>query len=210
MAENRNHGNTWWAAGAGFGFLTLNSGLAIYRAKGDPASILFVAGTYLTLLLLFRCLREYKRALPGSSERERARRAVWPLPTVLTLAFAWKVAAVMPWAVAVAVVWALAVATTTGGFFALLPFVTVSYLALVLLFVCLVRAYEEAPAGSPARERAAALMMVAFGAMACDAALSIHDAFGSNMMGSTTFVLVAYAALLALTFRFLHAFAGQS
>ncbi|CAN6172493.1 unnamed protein product [Urochloa humidicola] len=200
MAEN-----TWWVTGAGFGFLTLNSALAIYRAKGDPASILFVAGSYLTLLLLFRCLREYERARPGSPERERARRGVWPLPTVLTLAFAWKVAAVMPSAVAVAVVWALAVATTTGGFYALFPFVTISYLALVLLFACL-RAYEQAPA----KERAAALMMVAFGTMACDAALAIHDAFGSNMMGSTTFVLVAYLALLALTFRFLHAFAGQS
>ncbi|CAN6215122.1 unnamed protein product [Urochloa humidicola] len=131
MAENhysRGH-NTWWVAGADFAFLTLNSGLAIYRTNGDLASILFVAGTYLSLLLLFRCLRDYERAPPGSSETERARRAVWPLPTVLTHAFVWKVAAVMPWAVAATAVWALAVATTVSGFYALFPFVTISYLA---------------------------------------------------------------------------------
>ncbi|CAN6215118.1 unnamed protein product [Urochloa humidicola] len=199
MAENRNHHAHApnWVTTAGLAFLTLNSGLAIYRANGDLASILFVCGTYLTLLLLVRCIREYERAPPGSPERERARRAVWPLPTVLTLAFSWKVAAVMPSAAAVAVVcWALAVATTTGGFYALFSFV------LVLIFACL-RAYEQAPPS----ERAAALMMAAFGAMACDAALAIHDAFGTNM-GSTTFVLVAYAALLTLTLRFLRSFAG--
>jgi hypothetical protein len=121
MADNRNHHRLApnWATTAGFGFLTLNSGLAIYRARGDPAAILFVAGSYLTLLLLFRCLSDYERAPPGSPQRERARRAVWPLTTILTLGFAWKVAAVMPSAVAAAVVWGLAIATTVGGFFAL-------------------------------------------------------------------------------------------
>ncbi|CAN6208744.1 unnamed protein product [Urochloa humidicola] len=118
MAENRNRGNTW-VTGAGFGFLTLNSGLAIYRAKGDLASIFFVSGSYVTLLLLFACLRAYERAPPGSPARERARRAVWSLTTLLTMAFAWKVASVMPSAIAAAVVWGLAVATTAGGFFAL-------------------------------------------------------------------------------------------
>nr|XP_034586780.1 uncharacterized protein LOC117849343 [Setaria viridis] len=72
---------------AGFGFLTLNSGLAIYSARGDPASVLFVVGSYLALLLLFRCLRAYERAPPGSPEKGRARRAVWPLTTLLTAAF---------------------------------------------------------------------------------------------------------------------------
>jgi hypothetical protein len=121
MADNRNHHRLApnWATTAGFGFLTLNSGLAIYRARGDPAAILFVAGSYLTLLLLFRCLSDYERAPPGSPQRERARRAVWPLTTILTLGFAWKVAAVMPSAVAAAVVWGLAIATIVGGFFAL-------------------------------------------------------------------------------------------
>ncbi|TKW19633.1 hypothetical protein SEVIR_4G033401v4 [Setaria viridis] len=118
MAENRNLAPTW-ATTAGLGFLTLNSGLAIYRANGDPASILFVLGSYLTLLLLFGYLRAFERAPPGSPARERARRAVWPLTTLLTLGFAWKVAAVMPSPAAAAVVWGLAVATAAGGFFAL-------------------------------------------------------------------------------------------
>ncbi|CAN6202564.1 unnamed protein product [Urochloa humidicola] len=198
MADNRNRYNTWVTT-AGFGFLTLNSGLAIYRANGDPASILFVAGSYLTLLLLFRCLRDYERAPPGSPGRERERRAelVWPLTTVLTLAFAWKVAAVMPSAVAGAVVWYLTIATTGGGFFALFLFVTFFYVALVLLFACL-RAYERAPA----------LMMAAFGAMACDAALAIHDVLGDQ--GSATFVLVSYVGFLVLTLRFVRAFAGRA
>ena len=120
MADNRDRlAAPAWATTAGLGFLTLNSGLAIYRADGDPGSILFVLGSYAALLLLFRCLRDYERAPPGSPARERARRAVWPLTALLTLGFAWKVAAVMPSAAAAAVVWGLAVATTAGGFFAL-------------------------------------------------------------------------------------------
>jgi hypothetical protein len=116
--NNRDRGHTW-VAGAGFGVLTVNSVLAIYRARDDAAAVAFVAGSYLTLLLLFGALREYERAPPGSPARARARRAVWPLTTLLTVAFAWKVAAVMPSPVAAAIVWGLAVATTAGGFFAL-------------------------------------------------------------------------------------------
>jgi hypothetical protein len=63
---------------ARFGVLTLNSGLAIYSSWGDLVSILFVSGSYTTLLLLFCCLRDY----------ERARRRVRPLTTLLTVAFA--------------------------------------------------------------------------------------------------------------------------
>jgi len=108
-----------WATKAGLSLLTVNSVFAIYRSGGDLASVLFISGSYLALLLLFRRLREYERAPPGSPARERARRAVWPLTALLTLGFAWKVAAVMPSAAAAAVVWGLAVATTAGGFFAL-------------------------------------------------------------------------------------------
>ncbi|CAL5050969.1 unnamed protein product [Urochloa decumbens] len=122
MEANRNRNNNFaptWVTKAGFGLLTVNSVLALYRSWGDLVSVVFIAGSYLTLLLLFRCLRDYERAPRGSPASERARRAVWPLTTLLTMAFAWKVAAVMPSAVAAAVVWALAVATTAGGFFAL-------------------------------------------------------------------------------------------
>ncbi|KAG2609376.1 uncharacterized protein LOC120702598 [Panicum virgatum] len=108
-----------WATKAGFSLLTVNSALAIYRSGGDLASVLFISGSYAALLLLFRRLRDYERAPPGSPARERARRAVWPLTALLTLGFAWKVAAVMPSPAVAAAVWGLAVATTAGGFFAL-------------------------------------------------------------------------------------------
>ncbi|CAN6208748.1 unnamed protein product [Urochloa humidicola] len=106
-ANRNNHLAPTWITKAGFSLLTVNSVLALYRSWGDPVSV------------LFRCLRDYERAPRGSPASERARRAVWPLTTLLTMAFAWKVAGVMPSAVAAAVVWALAVATTAGGFFAL-------------------------------------------------------------------------------------------
>ncbi|GJN00930.1 hypothetical protein PR202_ga18157 [Eleusine coracana subsp. coracana] len=107
-----------WMTKAGLGVLTVNSGLAIYRAREDAASVRFVAGSYFTLLILFVCLHAYERAPPGSPARERARRAVWPLTTLLSVGFAWKVAALMPPAVAV-LVWVLAIATSVGGFYAL-------------------------------------------------------------------------------------------
>uniref|UniRef100_A0A804PUH0 Uncharacterized protein n=2 Tax=Zea mays TaxID=4577 RepID=A0A804PUH0_MAIZE len=103
MADNANLPPTW-ATTAGLGFLTLNSRVAIYRVWGDLVSILLVTGSYAALLLLFRCLRDYERAAPGS-QPERGRGAVW----LLTVAFAWKVAAAMPSAAASAVIWALAV-----------------------------------------------------------------------------------------------------
>jgi len=83
--RRRNRGQTTTLIVAG-GVLTVNSGLAIYRARGDAASVFFVAASYLLLLLLFASLRAYERAAPGSLARERARRAVWPLTTLLTLA----------------------------------------------------------------------------------------------------------------------------
>ncbi|XP_004966635.1 uncharacterized protein LOC101762849 [Setaria italica] len=120
MAE-RNLAPTWVTTAA-FGFFTLNSGLAIYSARGDPASVLFVVGSYLALLLLFHCLRAYERVPPGSPERERARRAVlkaalWTLTTLLTAMFASRVGPLMPPAVG-AVVWAMAAVTSAGGFWA--------------------------------------------------------------------------------------------
>ncbi|CAD6337766.1 unnamed protein product [Miscanthus lutarioriparius] len=73
------------ATALGFILLTANSILAIHRSWGDAAATIFVIASYTTLLLLFRCLRDYERAAPGSPARERARRAVWPLTTLLTL-----------------------------------------------------------------------------------------------------------------------------
>ena len=105
-----------WVTKAGLGVLTLNSGLAIYRARDDPASILFVSGAYTTLLLLFCCLRDYERAaprLPGEGAGEAHGVAAHYAGHRGLRRFAWNVALVMhmPSAVAAAIVWALAVAT---------------------------------------------------------------------------------------------------
>ncbi|RCV20173.1 hypothetical protein SETIT_4G035000v2 [Setaria italica] len=109
MAE-RNLAPTWVTTAA-FGFFTLNSGLAIYSARGDPASVLFVVGSYLALLLLFHCLRAYERVPPG------LKAALWTLTTLLTAMFASRVGPLMPPAVG-AVVWAMAAVTSAGGFWA--------------------------------------------------------------------------------------------
>ncbi|GJM90603.1 hypothetical protein PR202_ga06903 [Eleusine coracana subsp. coracana] len=69
------------------------------------------------LVLLFACLRLYERAPAQSSTREQLKVAVWILTTLLTFAFSYKVAAVMPPSVAV-LVWLMAFATVAGGFFA--------------------------------------------------------------------------------------------
>ena len=112
-----------WLVGAGILVLTLSSGAAACRAAGDAASIAFVLAGYVTLLLLLACLRAYGRAPPGEAavdgRRGRLRRAVWSLSTLLTVMFAWRVAAVMPSWPAALLVWALAAATTVGGFVAL-------------------------------------------------------------------------------------------
>ncbi|OEL38923.1 hypothetical protein BAE44_0000059 [Dichanthelium oligosanthes] len=103
--------------------LTVTCAAAIYRAAtaGDVASVAFVAVSYGALLLLLRFLRAYELAPPdAAAERERLRRRVWALCTLLTALFAWKVAGVVPWPAAV-LVWAAAAATSAGGFFALSP-----------------------------------------------------------------------------------------
>ena len=106
-----------WLTVAGFAFLTLNSGMAIRRSRGERGAVAFVAFSYVDLLLLFACLRLYETAEPGSAARPRLKAAVWALTTALTVLFSAKVAAVMPAAVAVAV-WVMAFATDAGGFYA--------------------------------------------------------------------------------------------
>uniref|UniRef100_A0ACD5WVT5 Uncharacterized protein n=1 Tax=Avena sativa TaxID=4498 RepID=A0ACD5WVT5_AVESA len=101
----------------GFAFLTVNSGMALYRSKGDAGSILFVAVSYLDLVALFACLRLYDRLDRHSPRREKIKAAVWSLTTLLTVMFSYKVAEFMPLAVKL-VVWAMAAATTCGGFYA--------------------------------------------------------------------------------------------
>jgi hypothetical protein len=108
-------------------FMTLTSAAASYRAAtaGDVGSTALVAASYATLLLLFQRLSAYERLPPPGAaadddwRRSRLKRDAWVLCTLLTVLFAWKVAAAMPsWPVAAAV-WAMAVLTTVGGFVAL-------------------------------------------------------------------------------------------
>lgn len=101
----------------GFGFLTFNSFMAVYRSNGDVGSISFVVFSYLVLVLLFYCLRRFETTPPESPSREHIKMAVWVLTTMLTAAFSYKVAAIMPLPVQV-LVWAMAGATVFGGFYA--------------------------------------------------------------------------------------------
>jgi hypothetical protein len=91
----------------GFLFLTFNSGMAVYRSNGDYGAIAFVAFSYLDLVSLFYCLRLYERTTPESPRREHLKMAVWLLTTMLTAAFSYKVAVIMPFPVQV-----------LGGFYA--------------------------------------------------------------------------------------------
>ncbi|XP_039843781.1 uncharacterized protein LOC120703693 [Panicum virgatum] len=106
-----------WLTALGFLFLTFNSGMAIYRSNGDAAAVAFVAFSYVDLVLLFCCLRWFESAAPGSPARGHLKVAVWVLTTLLTLAFSYKVAAIMPVPVQI-LVWGMAAATVLGGFYA--------------------------------------------------------------------------------------------
>jgi hypothetical protein len=122
LQEARSNPGWWWSIPwltiLGFAFLTFNSVMAIIRSQGDRGAILFVGFSYGDLVLLFACLRLYERAPAGSSSREWLKAAVWILTTLLTFAFSYKVAALMPPPVAL-LIWIMAFATVAGGFVAL-------------------------------------------------------------------------------------------
>lgn len=100
----------------GLSFLTYNSAMAVYRSQDDFYAISFVLTAYLSLLLLFWCLRSIERAGPNAPQRGRLKAYVWFLCTLLTGMFSYKVAAVMPWPVDL-VVWGLASSVIIGGFY---------------------------------------------------------------------------------------------
>lgn len=101
----------------GFGFLTFNSGMAVYRSDRDLAAISFVVFSYVDLVSLFYCLRLFEKTPPESPRRHHIKTAVWLLTTMLTAVFSYKVAAIMPFPVQI-LVWAMAAATVLGGFYA--------------------------------------------------------------------------------------------
>ena len=115
--EGGDGGGFSWLTALGFGFLTFNSGMAIYRSDRDLGSIAFVAGSYVDLVLLFLCLRLFEMTPRDSPRRGWLKACVWALTTLLTVMFSQKVAAIMPAPVAL-LVWAMAFATIAGGFYA--------------------------------------------------------------------------------------------
>ncbi|XP_025812817.1 uncharacterized protein LOC112890159 [Panicum hallii] len=102
----------------GFAALTGNSALAIYRSRDDPRSVVFVAGAYASIALLFHFLRRLERGEEGGGGRTTTRAAVWLLTTLLTAMFASRVAPLMPPPVGF-VVYSMAAGTAGTGFWAL-------------------------------------------------------------------------------------------
>ncbi|KAK8461421.1 hypothetical protein SEVIR_1G036284v4 [Setaria viridis] len=98
-------------------FLTFNSIMAVYRSNGDMGAISFVVFSYLDLVVLFYFLRQFERTPPESPRREHIKMVVWLLTTMLTAAFSYKVAEIMPLPVQV-LVWAISSATVLVGFYA--------------------------------------------------------------------------------------------
>ena len=96
--KSKDHGISL-LTGTVFLFLTFNSGMAVYHSNGDFGAIAFVAFSYLDLVLRFYCLRWYERTTLESPRREHLKMAVWLLTTMLTAAFSYKVAAIMPFLV---------------------------------------------------------------------------------------------------------------
>ncbi|RLN09367.1 hypothetical protein C2845_PM11G00930 [Panicum miliaceum] len=101
----------------GFVFLTFNSVMAVYRSNGDMGAISFVVFSYMDLVVLFYFLRQFERTPPESPRRQHIKMAVWLLTTMLTAAFSYKVAEIMPFPVQV-LVWTMAGVTVLGGFYA--------------------------------------------------------------------------------------------
>uniref|UniRef100_A0A0D9ZUZ0 Uncharacterized protein n=1 Tax=Oryza glumipatula TaxID=40148 RepID=A0A0D9ZUZ0_9ORYZ len=109
---------------------------AAYRARHVPWDLAFVLFAYADLGLLFLCLSMYERLPPppleegqerdsgdgGAAVRRRRRSlkmAVWALSTALSVAFAWRVAAVMPAPAMKAAVWGMTSTVAVAGFYLL-------------------------------------------------------------------------------------------
>ncbi|CAN6246674.1 unnamed protein product [Urochloa humidicola] len=101
----------------GFLFLTFNSITALYRSNGDIGVISFVVFSYVDLIALFYSLHQFEMMPAESPRREHMKMVVWLLTTMLTAAFSYKVAEIMPLPMQV-LVWAMASVTVLGGFYA--------------------------------------------------------------------------------------------
>uniref|UniRef100_A0A0E0KZ85 Uncharacterized protein n=1 Tax=Oryza punctata TaxID=4537 RepID=A0A0E0KZ85_ORYPU len=107
---------------------------AAYRARRAPLDVAFVLFSYADLALLFLCLSMYERLPPpleevqegdsGDGAAVRRRRswlkmAAWALSTALSVAFAWRVAAVMPAPALKAAVWGMTSTVAVAGLYLL-------------------------------------------------------------------------------------------
>ncbi|XP_052156811.1 uncharacterized protein LOC127774584 [Oryza glaberrima] len=115
---------------------------AAYRARWEPWDLAFVLFSYADLGLLFLCLSVYERLPPppleevqegdsgddGAAVRWRLKMAVWALSTALSVAFAWRVAAVMPAPAMKAALWGMTSTVAVAGFYLLFVYrpVTIS------------------------------------------------------------------------------------
>jgi FlaA1/EpsC-like NDP-sugar epimerase len=105
-----------WITIIGFGFLSFNCCMAVYRSRDDFSSVLFVVSCFLDLILLFYCLQKFEKTPRDSPTRDHLKKAVWSLSTFLTLMFSYRVAALMPLAVAI-IVWVMSLSTIGAGFY---------------------------------------------------------------------------------------------
>uniref|UniRef100_A0A0E0HAE7 Uncharacterized protein n=1 Tax=Oryza nivara TaxID=4536 RepID=A0A0E0HAE7_ORYNI len=115
---------------------------AAYRARREPWDLAFVLFSYADLGLLFLCLSVYERLPPppleevqegdsgddGAAVRWRLKMVVWALSTALSVAFAWRVAAVMPAPAMKAALWGMTSTVAVAGFYLLFVYrpVTIS------------------------------------------------------------------------------------
>ncbi|WOL09159.1 hypothetical protein Cni_G17912 [Canna indica] len=104
----------------GFLFLAISAASSAYRSRDDPSALLFVAFAYTDVVALFLCMNRFEKLGEDApaERREWLKAAVWLLATVLSLAFAWRVAQVMPPLLA-AVVWGMTGSVAVGGFYGL-------------------------------------------------------------------------------------------
>ncbi|XP_062179552.1 uncharacterized protein LOC133884221 [Phragmites australis] len=100
---------------------TYSLAVTAWRARHEPRDLALVVGACAVLAALCLCLRRAERITPASPAGERwwVQLAVWALSTALSLAFAHRVAALMPPALAV-VVWCMTSVVVLAGFYMLM------------------------------------------------------------------------------------------
>ncbi|URE48922.1 hypothetical protein MUK42_25730 [Musa troglodytarum] len=104
-----------------FLFLTVNAADAACRSLSDPAMVGLVLFSYVDVVCLFCCLARLEKLGPDTppAERRKLKAGIWVLATALSLAFAWRVAEMMPWALAVAL-WGMSLSVALAGFYGLI------------------------------------------------------------------------------------------